>query len=355
MKNSIASKIMLRRILIGLMCFALCGCLHRTTAPAIEMTPQAQLTYAALLLDQSERTDCVTGVLDAADIFLKYDSHPVPYIIEATGWLLVNKQTAFAYDLFKRAIAAIPDELSLRILLAEAYSDESRFLDAIDVMQDFLKLHPQSQQGRQELGILLHKAGRSQEAVALLSSLPEKNFEKRTRLIYGHALMSVKKYKAAVRQFSKTLKAHPESDEAREALTYALAHTGNIAQARSLYQYLLEKYPYEVSGGQRQRASSARALISKPQLVLADEPTGALDSKSAADLLSCLSELNEKKKATILLVTHDAFTASYCKRILFIKDGNLFTEIDRGGDRKAFFEKILSVLAILGGEHRELL
>ena len=112
---------------------------------------------------------------------------------------------------------------------------------------------------------------------------------------------------------------------------------------------LLDKYPYEVSGGQRQRASAARAIISDPQLVLADEPTGALDSKSSAELLRCLTDLNEKNTATILLVTHDAFTASYCKRILFIKDGEIFTEIDRGGNRKEFFDQILKVLAILGG------
>lgn len=128
----------------------------------------------------------------------------------------------------------------------------------------------------------------------------------------------------------------------------------DIAKALGISQ-LLSKYPYEVSGGQRQRASAARAIISNPELILADEPTGALDSKAAADLLGCLEDLNEKRKATILLVTHDAFTASYCKRILFIKDGNLFTEIDRGGSRKEFFDKILSVLAILGGDHRELL
>ena len=118
---------------------------------------------------------------------------------------------------------------------------------------------------------------------------------------------------------------------------------------------LLGKYPYEVSGGQRQRAAAARAMISNPELILADEPTGALDSKSSSELLQCLTELNERNTATILLVTHDAFTASYCKRILFIKDGEIFTEIDRGGTRKEFFEQILKVLAILGGDNRELL
>ena len=118
---------------------------------------------------------------------------------------------------------------------------------------------------------------------------------------------------------------------------------------------LLDKYPYEVSGGQRQRASAARAMISNPQLVLADEPTGALDPKSATELLQCLSNLNERNNATILLVTHDAFTASYCRRILFIKDGAIFREIERDGSRKEFFEEILKVLAMLGGDNCELL
>lgn len=120
-------------------------------------------------------------------------------------------------------------------------------------------------------------------------------------------------------------------------------------------QPLLDKYPYEVSGGQRQRASAARAIISNPELILADEPTGALDSKSSGELLQCLSDLNKNEKATILLVTHDAFTASYCKRILFIKDGMIFTEIDKGSGRKEFFDKILKVQAVLGGDNRELL
>ncbi|MCB2338936.1 ABC transporter ATP-binding protein [Clostridium estertheticum] len=127
-----------------------------------------------------------------------------------------------------------------------------------------------------------------------------------------------------------------------------------IASALGIEE-LLEKYPYEVSGGQRQRASAARAMISNPELILADEPTGALDSKSSTELLQCLTDMNERNAVTILLVTHDAFTASYCKRILFIKDGTIFTEIDRGGSRKEFFDKILKVLAILGGDNRELL
>lgn len=110
----------------------------------------------------------------------------------------------------------------------------------------------------------------------------------------------------------------------------------------------LNKYPYQVSGGQKQRAAIARAIITKPALVLADEPTGALDSKSSAEILQTLSDLNENDKATIMLVTHDAFAASYCKRILFIKDGVLFTELRKGNSRKEFFQKILDVLSTLG-------
>ncbi|MBU5592206.1 ABC transporter ATP-binding protein [Clostridium sp. MSJ-4] len=110
----------------------------------------------------------------------------------------------------------------------------------------------------------------------------------------------------------------------------------------------LNKYPYQVSGGQKQRAAIARAIITNPALVLADEPTGALDSKSSAEILQTLSDLNEKENATIMMVTHDAFAASYCKRILFIKDGILFTELIRGQSRKEFFQKILDVLSTLG-------
>lgn len=115
---------------------------------------------------------------------------------------------------------------------------------------------------------------------------------------------------------------------------------------------ILKKYPYEVSGGQKQRAAAARALITNPALVLADEPTGALDSKAARELLNCFGNLNEQNGATIVMVTHDPFAASYCKRIIFIKDGNLFNELYRGdGSRKDFYQKILQVLAVLGGEN----
>jgi len=114
---------------------------------------------------------------------------------------------------------------------------------------------------------------------------------------------------------------------------------------------VLQKYPYQMSGGQKQRVASARAIITNPAMVLADEPTGALDSKSAKMLLESFNNLNEKINATILMVTHDAFTASYCKRILFIKDGKIFNELIRGNDtRKEFFDKIMEVIALLGGD-----
>lgn len=113
---------------------------------------------------------------------------------------------------------------------------------------------------------------------------------------------------------------------------------------------LLKKYPYEVSGGQKQRTAAARAVIVNPDLIFADEPTGALDSKSATTLLQMLTRLNEEETATLLMVTHDAFSASYCHRILFIKDGEIFTQLDRGNlSRKAYFQKILDVLSALGG------
>ncbi|RAL27026.1 ABC transporter ATP-binding protein [Thermoflavimicrobium daqui] len=119
-------------------------------------------------------------------------------------------------------------------------------------------------------------------------------------------------------------------------------------------QKVLSHRPYEVSGGQRQRAAAARALIHSPALILADEPTGNLDSKSAKSLMESLSNLNKKEKATILTVTHDPFTASYCDRVIFIKDGQLFTEIRRGQTRQAFYRHIMEVTAALGGESYEL-
>ena len=114
---------------------------------------------------------------------------------------------------------------------------------------------------------------------------------------------------------------------------------------------ILNKYPYEMSGGQKQRVASARAIITSPSLILADEPTGALDSKSAKMLLESMEDLNKNLNATIMMVTHDAFSASYARRILFIKDGKIFNELVRGNDsRKEFFEKIIEVITLLGGD-----
>ena len=114
---------------------------------------------------------------------------------------------------------------------------------------------------------------------------------------------------------------------------------------------ILDKFPYEISGGQRQRAAAARAIIADPALILADEPTGALDSRSSETLLSTLKNINENMNVTVLMVTHDPFAASYCKRILFIKDGRIFNEIVKGEDeRKKFFTRILDVLAVLEGD-----
>ena len=114
---------------------------------------------------------------------------------------------------------------------------------------------------------------------------------------------------------------------------------------------VLNKYPYQMSGGQKQRVASCRAIITSPKLVLADEPTGALDSKSSKMLLERFEYLNKNVDATILMVTHDAFTASYASRVIFIKDGKIFNELRKGeGSRKEFFDKIIDVVTVLGGE-----
>lgn len=114
---------------------------------------------------------------------------------------------------------------------------------------------------------------------------------------------------------------------------------------------VLQKYPYQMSGGQKQRVASARAIVTNPKLVLADEPTGALDSKAAKMLLERFNYLNNEHNATIIMVTHDSFTASYASRVIFIKDGKIFNEISRGADsRKQFFDKIINVVTLLGGD-----
>ena len=114
---------------------------------------------------------------------------------------------------------------------------------------------------------------------------------------------------------------------------------------------ILNKYPYQMSGGEKQRVASARAIITDPKLILADEPTGALDSRSSKMLLEKFNYLNSENKATILMVTHDAFTASYASRVIFIKDGKIFNEIYKGNNsRKEFFDKIIDVVTLLGGD-----
>ena len=124
----------------------------------------------------------------------------------------------------------------------------------------------------------------------------------------------------------------------------------NVAEQLGITE-VLSKYPYQMSGGQKQRVASARAIVTEPKLVLADEPTGALDSKSAKMLLERFNYLNREHNATIIMVTHDSFTASYASRVLFIKDGKLFNEIIRGKDsRKEFFDKIINVVTLLGGD-----
>ena len=119
---------------------------------------------------------------------------------------------------------------------------------------------------------------------------------------------------------------------------------------------ILHKYPYQMSGGEKQRIASARAIITNPSLILADEPTGALDSKSSKQLLKSMEYLNQELKSTILMVTHDAFTASYATRVIFIKDGKIFNEIIKGeSTRKEFFDNIIDVVTLLGGEMNDAL
>lgn len=130
------------------------------------------------------------------------------------------------------------------------------------------------------------------------------------------------------------------------------ARIQNLAQWFEI-ERILEQYPREISGGQKQRTAAARALITEPSLLLADEPTGALDSKSALGLLQALQRLNAEQQATILMVTHDPLAASFCSRVLFIKDGHIFTEVRKGeSDRKQFFQQIIDILAALGGGGR---
>ena len=124
----------------------------------------------------------------------------------------------------------------------------------------------------------------------------------------------------------------------------------SVMRALGIWEYR-KKFPYQVSGGQKQRCACARALVNHPKLILADEPTGALDSRSARMLLETFRMMNVQFGATILMVTHDAFSASYCKRILFLKDGAIFHELNRGKqDRRTFLNQILAVLSLTGGD-----
>lgn len=127
-----------------------------------------------------------------------------------------------------------------------------------------------------------------------------------------------------------------------------------IAQIAALLgiEHLLDRYPEELSVGQKQRIAAARAIIGQPAVLFADEPTGALDSKAATELLRYLDQINQQEKTTILMVTHDPFTASYCNRILFIRDGVFFAEVTKKGSRQEFFEKIIDMQATIGGGPR---
>ena len=111
-----------------------------------------------------------------------------------------------------------------------------------------------------------------------------------------------------------------------------------------------DKYPNEISGGQKQRTSAARAFIHEPKIIFADEPTGALDSKSASSLLNKLSDMNQKRRSTIVMVTHDPVAASYCSRVIFIKDGRVYTQLHKGTEtRQDFFKDIMRTQGVLGG------
>lgn len=115
----------------------------------------------------------------------------------------------------------------------------------------------------------------------------------------------------------------------------------------------LDKYPYQLSGGQKQRAAVCRALVNEPKILFADEPTGALDSKSASELLACFQNVKNQYGTTVVMVTHDASAASYCDRVMFLKDGMISGKLETNGNAEEFFKKILNMVALLGGERNE--
>lgn len=137
---------------------------------------------------------------------------------------------------------------------------------------------------------------------------------------------------------------------ARVPAKETLARVEQVAQRLDIAG-VLDKYPYQMSGGQQQRVAAARALVTDPAIILADEPTGALDSKNARLLLESFEAMNRQYQATVLMVTHDSFAASYTNRVLFIRDGRIFTELRRGdSSRREFFDRIMEVVAMMGGE-----
>ena len=137
---------------------------------------------------------------------------------------------------------------------------------------------------------------------------------------------------------------------ARVPAKETLARVEQVAQRLDIAG-VLDKYPYQMSGGQQQRVAAARALVTDPAIILADEPTGALDSKNARLLLESIETMNRQYQATVLMVTHDSFAASYTNRVLFIRDGHIFTELRRGDSpRREFFDRIMEVVAMMGGE-----
>lgn len=142
-----------------------------------------------------------------------------------------------------------------------------------------------------------------------------------------------------------TLDGHPVREMKQKAA--AIAERLGISS-------IMNKRTYEISGGQAQRTAIARAMIHSPQLLLADEPTGNLDSKSARDVMEMLEQLNHEEGKTMMLVTHDAVAASYCSRVIFIRDGELYSEIHRGDNRQAFFQKIIDTLSLLGGHSSDI-